>query len=46
MTYHANHSICHHSCWNNKGFYAEVMVYFGDTLTKTELKEYVNVHIK
>ena len=39
MTYHANHSICHNSCWNNKGFYSEAMVYFGDTLTRSDILE-------
>ena len=46
MTYHANHNTCHNSNWDSKAFHGEVMVYFCDTLTKTELKEYVNVRIK
>lgn len=39
MTYHANHNTCHNSNWDSKAFHGEVMVYFNDTLTKTDILE-------
>ena len=46
MTYHTNHSWCNESNWDNKTIFGEVMVYFGDILTKTDIldnnkREYV-----
>lgn len=39
MTYHANHSTCHNSCWENKIFNSKVMVYFGENLTRNDILE-------
>ena len=39
MTYHANHSTCHNSCWENRIFHSEVMVCFGENLTRNDILE-------
>lgn len=42
MTYHANHSWCSNSNWDNKMFDSEVMVYFGQKITRTDIMESYN----
>ena len=39
MTYHANHSWCSESCWNDKMFDSEAMVYFSRRITLTDILE-------
>jgi hypothetical protein len=39
MTYHTNHSFCRKSCWEDKSFNAEVMVYFEKYLDTDYLRE-------
>jgi hypothetical protein len=39
MTYYANHSWCSKSCWNNKIFHSEAMVYFSKNITRPDILE-------
>lgn len=39
MTYHANHSWCSESCWNDKIFDSETMVYFSRRITLPDILE-------
>lgn len=39
MTYHANHSWCSESCWNNESFDSETMVYFSRNITLPDILE-------
>lgn len=46
MTYHTNHSWCSSSCWDDKEFDGEVMVYFNKHITQTDILSENNNSLK